>query len=69
MLDIKVDLLQWFLNFLRKSTSRGAIKSGIIPNQGLVEELHKAIIRKFEKHKVCSCFNDNIWVLIFLMCK
>ena len=29
--------------------------------QQLAEELHKPIIRKFEKQKVYSCFEDNIW--------
>ena len=27
----------------------------------LADELHKAIIRKFEKRKVYSSFRDNIW--------
>ena len=30
-------------------------------NQKLAEELHKPIIRKFEKGKVQSSFIDNIW--------
>ena len=30
-------------------------------NKELTEELHKAIIRKFKKRKVCSSFRDNIW--------
>ena len=30
-------------------------------NQQLAEELHKPVVRKFEKHKVYSSFNDNIW--------
>ena len=30
-------------------------------NQELAEELHKPIIRKFEKRKVYSSFADNIW--------
>ena len=30
-------------------------------NKELAEELHKAIIRKFEKSKVHSSFIDNIW--------
>ena len=37
----------------------------IIPNQQLVEELHKPLIRKFirkfQKRKVYSSFKDNIW--------
>ena len=32
-----------------------------MPTQMLVEELHKPIIRKFEKGKVNSSFKDNIW--------
>ena len=27
----------------------------------LADELHKTVIRKFEKRKVCSQFKDNIW--------
>ena len=30
-------------------------------NQQLAEELHKSIIRKFEKRKVHAAFKDNIW--------
>ena len=30
-------------------------------NEQLVNELHKPIIRKFEKRKVYSTFKDNIW--------
>ena len=29
-------------------------------SQELAEELHKLIIRKFEKRKLYSCFTDNI---------
>ena len=37
----------------------------LIPeNEQLANELHKAIIRKFEKRRVYSAFKDNIWVLI-----
>ena len=46
--------------FFEKKSSGGAIKSRTIPNQQLAEELHKSIIRKFEK-KVYSSFTDNIW--------
>ena len=44
--------------FLDKKTKSSGIKS--IPEQ-LADELHKAIIRKFKKSKVCSAFKDNIW--------
>ena len=46
MMDINVDLHQWFLKFLIKNTSAGTIKNEIISNEETVEELHKAFIRK-----------------------
>ena len=42
-------------------TSGGAVKSDIMSNQQLAEELPKAIIRKFGKWRVCSSFIENIW--------
>ena len=39
------------------------VNTKLIPqNEQLAEELHKPIIRKFEKRKVYSAFKDNIWV-------
>ena len=36
----------------------------LIPqNKQLANELHKPIIRKFEKRKVYSTFEDNIWAV------
>ena len=52
---------QWFINFFDKKASAGAIKNEIISNKQIAEELHKPIIRKFEKRKVHSSFVDNIW--------
>ena len=43
-----------------KSASSGGVKSEIMPNQQLAEEIHKPITRKFEKRKVRSSFTDNI---------
>ena len=60
-MDINVDLLQWSINLLIKKTSSGTVKSEIISNKELAEELHKLIIRKFKKWKVNSPFIDNIW--------
>ena len=37
------------------------LKNEIIFNKELTEELHKPIIRKFDKRKVHSPFIDNIW--------
>ena len=32
-------------------------------NKILAEELHKPVIKNFNKRKVCSQFKDNIWVV------
>ena len=59
-MDIKEEWLLWFINFLIKKTAGSGIKS-IPQNEQLAEELHKPIIRKLKKRKVCSAFKDNIW--------
>ena len=41
-------------------TSDVAVKIQIMQNEELAEELHKSIIRKFQKRKVHSSFIDNI---------
>ena len=50
--------------FDKKSKGRGAkhVNTQLAPhNQQLAEELHKPIIRKFEKRKVHAAIKDNIW--------
>ena len=50
--------------FDKKTIGSGAkyVNTKITPqNQQLAEELHKPIIRKFEKRKVHAAFKDNIW--------
>ena len=44
--------------FNKKSKGNGIIND---PNYQLTNELHKPIIKKFEKRKVYSSFRDNIW--------
>ena len=39
-----------------------AVKNEILSNQELAEELHKPVIKKFEKRKLQSSFIDSIWV-------
>ena len=46
--------------FDKKSKGSGS-KNEVKENQQLANELHKLIIRKFEKRKVYSFFKDNIW--------
>ena len=48
-------------NCFDKKSSGGTVKNEIISNKELAEELHKQIIRKFEKIKAHSPFVDNIW--------
>ena len=47
--------------FSDKESSGSGVKSQIIQNEELAEELHKPIIRKVEKRKVYLSFIDNIW--------
>ena len=50
--------------FDKKSAGSGAKHVNIklaTQNQQLAEELHKPIIRKFEKRKIHATFKDNIW--------
>ena len=50
-----------FYKYFDKKTSGGAIKTEVMPNQQLAEDLHQSIIRKLEKWKVHLSFIDNIW--------
>ena len=53
-MDINVDFLQWFINFVHKKASGSGIKNENISNKELAEELGKQIIRKFKKRKLHS---------------
>ena len=44
-----------------KFFDRKTMGSGVNENIKLANELHKPIIRKFDKRKVYSSFKDNIW--------
>ena len=58
MMDIKVDLLQWSINFWIKKPPDIRNKNENISDQQLEEELRKPIIRKLKKRQYCI---DNIW--------
>ena len=49
-----------FKLFDKKSASSG-VNIPLEFNEQLAKELHKPIIRKFEKRKLYSGFRDNIW--------
>ena len=44
-----------------KKSFGSSVNSEVIPNRKLAEELHKPIIKKFEKRKAYPSFKDNIW--------
>ena len=44
-------LLRWFINVLIKKSSDSGIKNENISNKELTEELHKPIIKNFNKKK------------------
>ena len=60
MMNIKVNLFQWFINFFEKNSSGGTIKNENISSKQLAEELHKPIIRKLDVRIVYSSFIDNV---------
>ena len=47
--------------FFDKKSIGGTVKSEIISNKELSEELYRQIIQKLKKRKVHSSFTDNIW--------
>ena len=61
MVDINVELRQWFINVGDKKTPVSGIKNENISNRDLDEELHKPLIKKRKERKVHSTFIDNIW--------
>ena len=50
-----------FVDTKASSPDRKTIGGGVHENIKLVNELHKLIIRTFNKQKVYSSFKDNIW--------
>ena len=49
-------------NFFDSKVEGSGVNTKLAPqNQQLTEELHKPIIKKFEKSKVNAAFKDNIW--------
>ena len=55
------ELASMVYKFFNKKTSGGTVKNEIMSNKKLAKELHKSIIREFEKRKVYSSFINIIW--------
>ena len=48
--------------FFDKKSEGSGVNTKLAPqNQQVAEELHKPIIKKFEKRKVHTAFKDKIW--------
>ena len=47
--------------FLLQKTQGSGTKNETKQNEQFTKELHKPIIRTFQKRKVYSLFKDNIW--------
>ena len=63
VMDIKEVLLQWFINSLiKKSAYGGGVKNENISNQKTDEELHKPVMRKFEKRNVQFCAIPDVQI-------
>ena len=60
-MDIKEDLLLWFINFFDKKSKGRGVNIPSEFNEQIAEELRKPIIRNLKKTKVYSGFTDNIW--------
>ena len=67
-MDIKEDQLPCYISFFeKKSHGSGRPSPSALQiannkeNIQLADELHKPIIKKFEKRKVYFSFRDNIW--------
>ena len=59
--ECQCGLVSMFSKFFDKKISGSVIKNENISNRQLAEELHKLVIRKFNKSKVHPPFIDNIW--------
>ena len=60
MMDINLGLLQRSVDSPIKNNSGRTIKNENMSNKELAEEIHKPVIRKFNKRKVHSSYMDNI---------
>ena len=61
MMDINLELLQWPITFSIRILLVEQLIMKLHQIKNLAEELHKPIIRKFEKREVDALFIDNIW--------
>ena len=55
------DIASMIYNFFDRNSCDSGVKSEIMSNMQLAQELHKPIIRKVKKQKVPSSFKNNTW--------
>ena len=61
MMDINLELLQWPITFSIRILLVEQLIMKLHQIKNFAEELHKPIIRKFEKREVDALFIGNIW--------
>ena len=61
MMDIKEDLLLWFISFFDKKLKGNGVNIPLEFNEQIAKKLRKPIIRKFKKRTAYSRFKDYIW--------
>ena len=61
MMVIEYGLLVSLASMVYKFFDKKSMGSGIASSSILADELHKPVIKKFNKRKVYSQFKDNIW--------
>ena len=69
MININLDLLQWFLIFLVKKTSGGAIKKEIMQNEELAENYAYQLLENFSKEKYIHRLYTIFGMLVLQICK
>ena len=63
-MDIKEDLLLWFIIFFDKKSTGGGVNIPLEFNKQLAKELHKPIIRKLKKKQFIPDLKIIFWELI-----
>ena len=60
-MDIKEDLLLWFISIFDKKLKGNGVNIPLECNEQIAKKLRKPIIRKFKKRTAYSRFKYSIW--------
>ena len=76
IMNINVNLIRWFINFLIKNSNGSAvtqvdksvIKTEFMTKLQLAEELHNQLLEKLKNEKYTHLLKTTFWVLILQIC-